>query len=818
TAYFDDAAFGVVSLEEIRQQLLEKVGSVQDELEAVSSHIRSGSVAEDQAIRNQSEELADELGMIEDQGELAVDASVLGNLIVETGSISLRIKRLNNFVEARNARPEAPFGLVKADAMELVYPKEIPCQCSTDPAQLSLAQGEYESIQAVVMPYGESLHNMSAQITSVVGPDGAEVSDSMLRASVAPLGSVYVRKSNFYILPALEDRPTAYEGWIPDPIRTDLPRVDVAALDMQPFWIELYASDQAKPGTYRVSVSFSADGTDTEVMEIDAVVWPFKIQDRPELATSMTMNPIQLKTVYGLTDGAEFDQMHEKYIDFLETFKIEPDLIYTQTPPSVEDLLKIKNKWGLRQFNFYYIYPGWLNLDINNPATWQPEIDRIVQEIGSALKMYEDAGLAEYGYIYGFDESRGAQLLLAKEIFTQIKQHFPNLPIMSTLIDSTLGAQSGLAGLIDIWVPSVDGFNQTAQAEAQNRGDQVYWYTHAGVQSPYPNWFNGYAPSDTRILLGPMSHKMDVDGFLYYNITRWPNRGPMQDGVLSNWDARTWNDANGDGSLFYPGQNGPLASQRIQNFRDGMEDYNLLNMLQTYMERASGVSESVLSAAQSLLKADTVVTSKSVYTKDPSVYRQWRDAVANMIEQLDTAAPKWPDGGKLSVTEATYSSIALQWPSATDDQAVEEYRIYVDGIEHPHPIQSDGRDNYPFTVSGLTDGTTYTFSVKAVDEVGHTSEVMHLSASTPSNINLVEARLESHIASGNIKQPLASQLTNHFKQAVKHLEEGQMPQAIHSLEVFLEHLGSEAHADRINPQVKAALQSNVQILKTQWQE
>ncbi|WJH32902.1 DUF4091 domain-containing protein [Paenibacillus sp. CC-CFT747] len=88
--------------------------------------------------------------------------------------------------------------------------------------------------------------------------------------------------------------------------------------------------------------------------------------------------------------------------------------------------------------------------------------------------------------------------------------------------------------------------------------------------------------------MGPLSHKMKVDGFLYYNITRWLNRGPMNDSILSTWDPRTISDANGDGSLFYPGQDGPLASQRIQNFRDGMEDYNLLNMLRRSIESAAG--------------------------------------------------------------------------------------------------------------------------------------------------------------------------------------------------------------------------------------
>ncbi|WJH32901.1 hypothetical protein N6H14_21945 [Paenibacillus sp. CC-CFT747] len=279
-----------------------------------------------------------------------------------------------------------------------------------------------------------------------------------------------IKKSRHYTLPATEDRPVAYEGWIPDPIRSDLSSVDVPAGDMQPFWLELYADGKATPGSYRVKVVLSAEGGITEQMEVRAEVWPFALPDRPELPTSITMNAEILNMVYSLAGKEEFDQMHQKYIDFLETFKIEPDLIYRKAPPTVEELLKIKDKWGLRQFAAYYLYVGWLNLDLKKRETWQPEIDRVLQELGAAMEQYEKAGLADQAYLYGFDEASADQLPLAKEMFTQIKQKFPNLPIMTTYLDKSLGVTSGLAGLVDIWVPGVQAFDPAARDQAQARG------------------------------------------------------------------------------------------------------------------------------------------------------------------------------------------------------------------------------------------------------------------------------------------------------------------------------------------------------------
>lgn len=637
TSYFDAATLHTVSLEEQRQLLLEQITVAENELEAIGMKIPPGDAAEDQNLRNQKMELAARLHSLAEQGQQATTESEFSQLFIEVNGISLQLKRLSNFVNARSARPDTPFGLAAADSMDLVYPKEIPCPCTTDAPMLSLAKGEYEGLQAVVMPYGEDLHQVSAEITKIVDSDGNEVPDSIMRASVAPLGSVYVRNPANFVLPSLGDREVNYEGWMPDPIRSDLSYVDVPAGDMQPFWIELYADDQAESGTYMVTVTFSADGKTAVPLDIQVKVWPFSIPDQPELETSMTMNPVILNNVYGITDPDEFDMMYRKYVDFLEKFKIEQDFIYTNGPPTVEMLAKRQTKWGQPQFAAYYIYPGWLDLDLNDPATWQPEIDRILDEITAAMETYEQAGLKEKAYIYGFDEALGNQLPLAREIFRQIKERFPDLPIMTTIIDQSLGVNTGLVGLVDIWVPGVNRTDDQARIRAQQRGDKVYWYLHQAVRDPFPNWFNGYAPSDTRVLLGPMSHKAGVDGFLYYNITRWVSAGnnfPMADGILSSWDPRTYPTTNGDGSLFYPGPEGPLASQRIHNFRDGMEDYNLLNKLETSIQLAEDLPDALLVRARELLNADTVVTDERTYTKDAALYRQWREDVAQMIQKL----------------------------------------------------------------------------------------------------------------------------------------------------------------------------------------
>ena len=639
--------------QERREHLLSGIEEVRAELTQIREQIPEADHPDDDGLRARATKHGaslDELARRAD--DLSGDVAEFDLIRQQTQATGLQVDRLDDFVQARRQQPDAPFGIATADAMSLVYPMDLPCAaCSQDSARISLAQGEYESIQTVLLPYTQELSDVRAQVRDVRGPDGAVESQpagapDLIEATVHPLGSVFVENTDVP-LPALPGRPQNYEGWIPDPVRTDLDSVDLQPWVLQPHWLQLYAPSEARPGTYTVTVEFEAAGAPTQQLEVEATVWPVEIPDRPDLATSMTTKSTDpgapteyserwymLEQVYDLADPGEFEDLRHTYIDFLGAFKIEPDLIYNTEPPSVAELLELEDRIGLRQFNVLYL-PGYADreFDPDDPDSWQPQIDEILEIVGAAMAEYEDAGLADQAYIYGFDERSDTEL--ARAVLGQIKDEFPDLEVMSTFLDRSLGEDSGLADVIDIWVPGVETIDTEAMAQAQQRGDEVYWYTHQAVRHPLPNWFNGYPPSDTRVLLGPLSHTTGVDGFLYYNIMRWPDRDPMTDGVLSDWDPQTYDTANGDGSLFYPGADGPLPSQRLHSFRDGMEDFNLLNVLQQAIERAEQDGAAAdLARARELLSAEAIVTDEREFTRDAGQYRAWRSEVAAMIIAL----------------------------------------------------------------------------------------------------------------------------------------------------------------------------------------
>ena len=78
----------------------------------------------------------------------------------------------------------------------------------------------------------------------------------------------------------------------------------------------------------------------------------------------------------------------------------------------------------------------------------------------------------------------------------------------------------------------------------------------------------------------------------------------------------------------------------------------------------------------------------------------------------DTIAPTAPT---LSASGTTNNSTTLSWAGATDNIGVKSYDIYKDGV------LIGNTTNSTFLVTGLSNSTTYTFTVKAKDEAGNVS-------------------------------------------------------------------------------------------------
>jgi len=97
-------------------------------------------------------------------------------------------------------------------------------------------------------------------------------------------------------------------------------------------------------------------------------------------------------------------------------------------------------------------------------------------------------------------------------------------------------------------------------------------------------------------------------------------------------------------------------------------------------------------------------------------------------EANDTTNPTWPSGSQLKASSITETSVTLKWPDATDNEEVTRYKVYQDGALKA-TLDADVNKT---TISGLEEGTEYTFKVKACDDAGHWSTCLSLTVETDS--------------------------------------------------------------------------------------
>ncbi|WP_019639227.1 PQQ-binding-like beta-propeller repeat protein [Paenibacillus fonticola] len=99
----------------------------------------------------------------------------------------------------------------------------------------------------------------------------------------------------------------------------------------------------------------------------------------------------------------------------------------------------------------------------------------------------------------------------------------------------------------------------------------------------------------------------------------------------------------------------------------------------------------------------------------------------SVIREPDAAAPVWPPGSELIVSDITQTSVKLTWPAAQDHFEVVGYRLYLnDGIQADQVSSkykySVTESVYTYTMTGLAPDTSYRFTVKAYDAAGNDSE------------------------------------------------------------------------------------------------
>ncbi|MCW5979544.1 MAG: DUF4091 domain-containing protein [Bryobacteraceae bacterium] len=319
--------------------------------------------------------------------------------------------------------------------------------------------------------------------------------------------------------------------------------------------------------------------------------------------TSIGADPVQLAKADIV--GGQVRYNLENFERFVETFKA------AGVPGPIEGGNLLERQ---RRRDATMMVPAWIN--DNGKAALQevpfkdPRAQQFLNTFLPALREVLQRRGWSNDYLQGIldepNEWERADFVQTAEL---VRKYLPGVRTIEPV-----GAKQDLAFMektVDIWVPLLGSFDdKLPEMEAHvRRGGEVWFYTCLAPRGKYPNRFIDYSLLKVR-LLHWINYKHDFKGFLHWGGNFW-GPAPLLDTQPVINEGRTYLPP-GDAYITYPDRLGRsfYSSIRLEQMREGIEDFGLLTELARYDE-----------AKADEIAAETV-KSFTDYVRDEKTFRQ----------------------------------------------------------------------------------------------------------------------------------------------------------------------------------------------------
>lgn len=534
------------------------------------------------------------------------------------------------------------------DALKKILPDTEPPSAPALAAELSAALGEYESIQVAVRADapGES-------VTAEISPlrcEGRAIAGDDLTVNVVGLVPV---EENTDGTPPEELIGAPCE--IPDPLLPNQP------LDLEPgrtrcFWFTVRVPRDAQPGRYEGHITVRAD---REVeLPVTLTVHPVTLprhrplhmtnwfsagslaswyeleswsdehwemirryaQDMAEHGQDTIIVGLGLVEIWQERDGSlSFD--FERFDRYIDTFR----------EAGVDQLIELGHVgsrgpggWTAEEMVFH----DW-KVTVREGAeprelSREEKTRALVHAIQEHLR---ERGLLDRAMIHIADEPIPVNLESWIEKSRIVHEAAPELRRIDAI------HVRDCRGELEIYCPELGYFDRWHEhyAGMQEQGLLELWfYTCCHPRGLYANRFIDYPLIKTR-LLHWMNYLYDARGYLHWGPNRW-NERPFEDPVVDDLPP-------GDAWIVYPGEDGPLSSVRWEALRDGVEDFELLWLLEQRQRDAArrlGVADDGWDATGMGKRiARRLIRTLTDYTDDPGELRLARERVFTAIRESE---------------------------------------------------------------------------------------------------------------------------------------------------------------------------------------
>lgn len=484
-----------------------------------------------------------------------------------------------------------------ADSLARVRPHDTALSNTT--VSIKAARNEYEPFQIVVRAGSSSLTGVTMAASDLRGRNGQVIS----RRHIALYREHYVEVTQ----PSPKSREGA--GWYPDALIPFVSPIDgqplrggrcvgapfeVEAEANQPVWVDVFVPKEAVPGTYSGAVTVTAPGQKPVRVPVRLVVWNFTLPDTPSMRSNFGGFGSRIAAAHQVdVNSKQFRVLESRYAEALAAHRICPPIPGYLYP-------KVRADGGIDPAETHAALKAWMdrfhvtgfpiNLVGRDPLGQDRE--RNVTYLRSIYAYLKANGWEKLAYIYVLDEPNDAAAYeQVRRRAKLVHEAQPGIQVLCTEQPTPQDPAWGtLVGSVDIWVPLWTLFEEKAAAQRLAAGEELWSYTalcQAAKGRDTPYWEIDFPLIDYR-LPAWMNWRHGITGLLYWTTVYWQKADDV-------WtDPATYGEGkyryNGEGSLFYPGANanfdGPVASIRLKQIREGLEDYEYFKLLADRGQRA----------------------------------------------------------------------------------------------------------------------------------------------------------------------------------------------------------------------------------------
>jgi hypothetical protein len=504
-------------------------------------------------------------------------------------------------------------------------------------ARISAARNEYEPFQIIVRVEGEPLERVVLEASPLRAPSG-EIIESK-RITLFREHYAYIRRPSYRCQTSPGLYPDALIPFVSPIDGTDLQpwnrQADTAAAKYdavpctiypgfnQPFWVDVFVPPETPAGEYRGAITIKARGHEPLSVPVRLTVWDFSLPATPTVKSHFGSFGRALKWFDAKPGSEKANAIETRFCEMMAEHRITPPVLSHLYPDVKEDgtidatrtheaLKAFMTRFRVNAFPMRFrAFADPLGADREKNKTF----------LSSMFQYLKENGWDDGAYVYILDEPNDPEAYEeVRKRAALVHEADPGIRVLCT--EQTKSSDPGWGNLndaVDIWVPLWPLHDEETAAARRAAGDVLWSYTALCQGTGEPLWWQMDLPVlNYRIALWT-NYRYHMVGLLYWTTVYWEQ-------VKDPWlDTLTYRlSYNGEGALLYPGKDagfdGPVASIRLKNVREGMEDYEYFVLL----EKAAGRD----AAEKEVLR---VARSWSDWEKHPDALLAARERIARKI-------------------------------------------------------------------------------------------------------------------------------------------------------------------------------------------